>query len=248
MIKFFRKIRQDLLSKGKTGKYFKYAVGEIILVVIGILIALSINNWNEKRKEQNQLQTYYEQIIADFDEQKAYSKRVIIQLDSSIASYDKYKMIFDTKNLTVDDVIDGLNEVQFVSPYLSFRFNTIETLQSTGDIKIIPENLRNKLITHKSKLDSWTTVNNGNLNIYLNGLLNYSEKGIGSFSSRLREQPELKKAIKNSIKPIDAIFAAESAFGVKYFTEYQTREFLKEILKEMKTMENLINSELKNKK
>jgi|TARA_R110000737_G_C14509985_1_gene473452 hypothetical protein len=46
MIKFFRKIRQNLVSKGNTGKYLKYAIGEIILVVIGILIALSINNWN----------------------------------------------------------------------------------------------------------------------------------------------------------------------------------------------------------
>tara|TARA_R110001606_G_scaffold186732_4_gene334264 strand:- start:2014 stop:2739 length:726 start_codon:yes stop_codon:yes gene_type:complete len=52
MIKFFRKIRQSLLSEGKTGKYLKYAIGEIILVVIGILIALSINNWNENRKER----------------------------------------------------------------------------------------------------------------------------------------------------------------------------------------------------
>ena len=50
MIKFFRKIRQNLLSEGKTGKYFKYAIGEIVLVVIGILIALTINNWNEKQK------------------------------------------------------------------------------------------------------------------------------------------------------------------------------------------------------
>jgi len=44
MIKFFRKIRYDLMKKNKTGKYFKYAVGEILLVVIGILIALQINN------------------------------------------------------------------------------------------------------------------------------------------------------------------------------------------------------------
>lgn len=50
MIKFFRKIRQNLLSEGKTRKYFKYAFGEIVLVVIGILIALQINNWNEQRK------------------------------------------------------------------------------------------------------------------------------------------------------------------------------------------------------
>ena len=57
MIKFFRKIRQNLLSEGKTGKYFKYAIGEIILVVIGILIALSINNWSnniQKRDIENE--------------------------------------------------------------------------------------------------------------------------------------------------------------------------------------------------
>jgi len=53
MIKFFQKIRQNLLSEGKTGKYLKYALGEIILVVIGILIALQINNWNENRKNRN---------------------------------------------------------------------------------------------------------------------------------------------------------------------------------------------------
>ena len=57
MIKFFRHIRQNLIMGNKTGKpalpagrYFKYAIGEIILVVIGILIALQINNWNESRK------------------------------------------------------------------------------------------------------------------------------------------------------------------------------------------------------
>ncbi|MCA0154412.1 DUF6090 family protein [Winogradskyella vincentii] len=55
MIKFFRKIRQNLLMENKTGKYFKYAIGEIVLVVIGILIALQINNWNEKRKINNEI-------------------------------------------------------------------------------------------------------------------------------------------------------------------------------------------------
>lgn len=52
MITFFRQIRQSLLSQNKTGKYVKYAVGEIVLVVIGILIALQINNWNIDRIER----------------------------------------------------------------------------------------------------------------------------------------------------------------------------------------------------
>jgi len=58
MIKFFRKIRQNLLIENKTGKYFKYVIGEIILVVIGILIALQINNWNENRKHKNKKHKY----------------------------------------------------------------------------------------------------------------------------------------------------------------------------------------------
>ena len=49
MIKFFRKIRRQLLTQNKFSKYLLYAIGEIVLVVVGILIALSVNNWNEKR-------------------------------------------------------------------------------------------------------------------------------------------------------------------------------------------------------
>lgn len=49
MIKFLRTIRQKLLIEGKTSKYLKYAIGEIILVFIGILIAMQINNWNERK-------------------------------------------------------------------------------------------------------------------------------------------------------------------------------------------------------
>lgn len=58
MIKFFRRIRQNLLLEGKTGRYFKYAIGEIILVVIGILIALQINNWNQSIKGKKSLDEY----------------------------------------------------------------------------------------------------------------------------------------------------------------------------------------------
>ena len=50
MIKVFRQIRQQLLMDNKTGKYFNYAIGEIVLVMIGILLALQVNNWNENRK------------------------------------------------------------------------------------------------------------------------------------------------------------------------------------------------------
>lgn len=62
MIKFFRNIRQQLLTENKMSKYLLYAIGEIILVVIGILIALQINNWNTEQLERQELQGYFRNI------------------------------------------------------------------------------------------------------------------------------------------------------------------------------------------
>ena len=65
MIKFFRHIRQSMLMENKSGKYFKYAIGEIILVVIGILIALQVNNVNEKRKLKESEISLYKNALKD---------------------------------------------------------------------------------------------------------------------------------------------------------------------------------------
>ena len=65
MIKFFRHIRRSLIQQNQMGKYFKYAIGEILLVVIGILIALQINNWNEGRKARQIEATKLNKLLED---------------------------------------------------------------------------------------------------------------------------------------------------------------------------------------
>ena len=70
MIKFFRKIRQQMFKENKFSKYLLYAIGEIVLVVIGILIALSINNWNDNRNKRNEELLLLESIEQDFNENK----------------------------------------------------------------------------------------------------------------------------------------------------------------------------------
>jgi len=101
MFKFFRKIRYNLMSKNKTGKYFKYAIGEIILVVIGILIALQINNWNELNKERESEKTILNEIrdnlkfdLEDFEsnianlQNKAISSKSLLKILESESDYD----------------------------------------------------------------------------------------------------------------------------------------------------------------
>ncbi|WP_411768403.1 DUF6090 family protein [Winogradskyella sp. A3E31] len=81
MIKFFRQIRYNLMEKGKTGRYFKYAIGEIILVVIGILIALQINNWNEMRKANALEKNYYCLLLDNLnqDQQQVNVLKTLVQ-------------------------------------------------------------------------------------------------------------------------------------------------------------------------
>ena len=67
MLTFFRRIRKGLLGDGATSKYLLYAIGEIALVVIGILVALQINNWNEERKNKSKVKTHLINLIKDLE-------------------------------------------------------------------------------------------------------------------------------------------------------------------------------------
>ena len=77
MIKFFRIIRRRLLTENKFNTYILYAIGEITLVVIGILIALSINNWNERRQLVAQGEEYIGEIYGDL-EKEVYNLKEIV--------------------------------------------------------------------------------------------------------------------------------------------------------------------------
>ena len=114
MIKFFRKIRYDLLNKNKTGKYFKYAIGEIVLVIVGILIALSINNWNEERKSTQRILSIFSDLQENLNQDLRSIKPILTFLDTkdSIAS----KVLKD--NLTAQEYQNPEND-QYV--YLEYE-------------------------------------------------------------------------------------------------------------------------------
>ncbi|TYA59666.1 hypothetical protein FVF61_01030 [Formosa maritima] len=148
MIKFFRKIRYNLMEQNKSGKYFKYAIGEIILVVIGILIALQINNWNEKRKEQEKGQVYLERL----------KENLILDLEHLELNINFYKQVFEYGNLALaysdGDTIESKNNWEILVAFfhasqiwpLILTSSTYEELKSSGELSLLQSvDLRNSL-------------------------------------------------------------------------------------------------------
>ncbi|MGK0254695.1 MAG: hypothetical protein ACI9OE_002203 [Mariniflexile sp.] len=94
MVKFFRNIRSRLLAEGKITNYIKYGIGEIVLVVIGILIALQINNWNENKKSNLQYFQYLTAIKSNIQEDLMVLDSLIEQREQIIANSKKERNMF----------------------------------------------------------------------------------------------------------------------------------------------------------
>lgn len=98
MIKLFRKTRQNLLMENKISKYFKYAVGEIVLVVIGILIALSVSNWNENRKLQERVNNFYPKLKLQIEKNIKKVDAYLYEVDYQFKGAKRNLEILGSKN------------------------------------------------------------------------------------------------------------------------------------------------------
>ena len=87
MIKIFTKIKENLLSEGKIGRYLKYAIGEIVLIVFGILIALSIDNWNQSINREMAEKEFIEGVKKDLELDKEYIQIILNHMDPKIDAY-----------------------------------------------------------------------------------------------------------------------------------------------------------------
>ena len=109
MIKFFRHIRKNLLMENKTSKYFKYAIGEIVLVVIGILIALQINNWNENRKQAIAEKEFYKGIKDDLQQDLEFINYVQAYTKPKMDAYNllngKYSKDYENNKTQIDSLL-----------------------------------------------------------------------------------------------------------------------------------------------
>jgi hypothetical protein len=148
MIKFFRHIRYNLMETGKNGKYFKYAIGEIILVVIGILIALQINNWNEVKKAKEKETHALNEIISDLDNNiEALTSIKTRKLNSINSSKNSLKIIIDVlenKKAYHDSLIPHFTVIHNY-PDPDVKTSGYESLTSMGMDLISDNKLRSEI-------------------------------------------------------------------------------------------------------
>ena len=134
MIKFFRKIRQTLLTENKFSKYLLYAIGEIVLVVIGILIALQINNFNEQRKDSEKEQVILKQLKEDYETDLIQLKQKMEMRNEIVSSaFNVLKAIDNPDKIVRDTLIMNIAKVDN-NP----TFDPIQNdLISSGNLRLI---------------------------------------------------------------------------------------------------------------
>ena len=148
MIKFFRRIRYDLMEKNKTGKYLKYAIGEIVLVVIGILIALSINSWNENRIDQQNEKLILMELHKEFISNKKQLDSVLFINRRSFqsAKHVRSKLPIDIQTTNLDSLAYHLFTLGFTYTFNPSKGVT-NALTNTSTFTLISNNeLRQLLI------------------------------------------------------------------------------------------------------
>jgi len=144
MIKFFRHIRQKLLSENKFSKYIVYAVGEIILVVIGILIALQINNWNEKGKLQTTENQLLQELETSLKSDLADLEYNIRRQTEIIESQTNYIQWLEGNQKYSDSLSKDIQNAYF-STYFAAYEGPYETLKQMGMQSIQNDSLRNQI-------------------------------------------------------------------------------------------------------
>lgn len=147
MIKFFRKIRQNLLSENRFSKYLFYAIGEIILVVIGILIALQINNWNEHKKTESKARQVLMALRSDLMQDVAIIEDRYPEVNHQYQLNESLRARLARTGATVDTLL-AITRKEFNPNWnnpVVYNTNAYHGLQDQELIETLPDTLKSAI-------------------------------------------------------------------------------------------------------
>lgn len=156
MIKLFRHARGQLLSQGKTRRYLKYAIGEIILVMIGILLALQVSNWNQNRLDRISEQKLLSSIHKDFLRNKKQFDMTKAVHQTHQLALEKIKSLLPVNgNSMIADSVDYYSGLIKSNTFNAFS-STVEAIVNTNAIEVIQnDTLKAYLISWKNALNDY---------------------------------------------------------------------------------------------
>ena len=247
MIKFFRKIRQKLLTENKFSKYVLYAIGEIALVMIGILLALQVNNWNNAKQEKTRLYDSYKSILNEINFVKSRIEEQNIRNDSTVVSLKKCLKLLKEKNSdSINQLAVNLRGLVKLNK-LSFDFPvTLGFIENVNQENIENKNLRKSLQSLKSEISFLNGFHNYAVYQYQNLIEPFVVKKLNY--STLHNQEKLVN-INHSIDYSIFIEDLELAniLNLKLETDLKASEKLNELINLTKQLNNEIQKEILNK-
>jgi len=143
MIKFFRSFRKQSIERGKLRQYLLYALGETIIVVIGILIALSINNWNNNRIQRQTEQGVYEKLLRQIEEDREQLSATLRYNQAQHELLERAKTIVSRGDRQQLDTLVRLLPQLYNFSDFHRSGNIYQNLVNSGDYKL----LRNAAVT-----------------------------------------------------------------------------------------------------
>jgi len=148
--------------ENKTGKYFKYAIGEIVLVVIGILIALQINNWNENIKQEQRATKYVNKIINDIETDLENVDSLLAIGERNVREIENYFNYFENQDpVDISTLIDSCSHI-IKNVLRKYRYtpnnHTFKDMQASGNSTLLSEDEKQALVTLSNTQDFYLIV------------------------------------------------------------------------------------------
>jgi hypothetical protein len=193
MIKFFRKIRQKMLTENKFSKYLIYAIGEIILVVIGILIALQINNQNQINNEKQSLKNYLKKIAVNVESDIKVGESMIKNRTEQSMLCTNATELISSKNWNDQKTITNAVFVMIIEQPLNYNRSGFESLKSSGYLQHLDNRTVEELIYNYYNAVDKVLFEESSLQVWANDLdLELHKSGFFSEWIELEKRPNQK--------------------------------------------------------